>query len=85
MMPRPAPAAVLAITALALLVSACGTEPRERAAGGAMTGAGAGFITGLAFGGVGALPGALIGAGAGATTGALTTRDEVYLGEPVWR
>ena len=72
------------LAALLLVVSGCGSHPRDRTTGGAGVGAGAGFTAGLAFGGIGAIPGALIGAGVGATSGALTTPDEVNLGEPVW-
>ena len=70
---------------LLLVLGGCGSHPRDRATGGAGVGAGAGFTAGLAFGGIGAIPGALIGAGVGATSGALTTPNEVNLGEPVWR
>ncbi len=60
----------------ALALCACGTQLGDRAASGAAIGAG----TGVVFGGVGAIPGAVIGAAAGA----LTSPDDVNLGEPVW-
>ena len=60
----------------ALVVSACGTQMGERMATGAAIGGGAGLVVG----GVGAIPGAVIGAAAGA----LTSPDDVNLGEPVW-
>jgi osmotically inducible lipoprotein OsmB len=60
----------------ALTLCACGTQLGDRAASGAAIGAG----TGAVFGGVGAIPGAVIGAG----VGALTSPDDVNLGEPAW-
>lgn len=66
----------LAITAMALLVSACGTQLGDRIASGAAIGGGAGLVAG----GIGAIPGAVIGAG----VGALTSPDQVNLGEPAW-
>jgi osmotically inducible lipoprotein OsmB len=60
----------------ALLVSACGTQLGDRMASGAAIGGSAGLVAG----GVGAIPGAVIGAG----VGALTSPDQVNLGEPVW-
>jgi len=80
---RRASAAALGLAVLAL--TACGTEPAERTAGGVMTGASAGFVTGLAVGGVGAIPGALIGGALGGTTGAATDEDEINLGKPIWK
>jgi len=77
---------VLLLTA-ALLLSACGTDANmtDRAGGGAAVGAGSGAAIGAIFGGVGAIPGALIGAAVGGGTGAVTTDQQVDLGEPVWR
>lgn len=66
---------LLAVSA-AVLLSACGTQLGDRAASGAAIGGGAGLVAG----GVGAIPGAIIGAG----VGALTTPEQVNLGEPVW-
>lgn len=60
----------------AVMLSACGTQMGDRMASGAAIGAG----TGVVFGGVGAIPGAVVGAG----VGALTSPDDVNLGEPVW-
>ena len=60
----------------ALSLSACTDpyDPGQRAAGGALLGAGAGAaIGGLAGGGHGAAMGALIGGGAGALGGYATT------------
>jgi len=61
---------------LVLAVSACTDpyDPGQRAAGGALIGAGGGAAIGAAVGGgPGALTGALVGGGVGAATGALTT------------
>jgi osmotically inducible lipoprotein OsmB len=60
----------------AVTLCACGTQLGDRAASGAAIGAGAGVV----FGGVGAIPGAIVGAG----VGALTSPDDVNLGEPAW-
>ena len=73
------------VAACALTLAACGSRSDDRVASGAGAGAGTGALVGLAFGGIGAIPGALIGAGVGAGTGAVTDKDDLYLGEPVWR
>jgi osmotically inducible lipoprotein OsmB len=69
--------------AMALLLSACGATPGDRAASGAAIGAGAGAVGGAFFG----VPfaGAAIGAAAGATVGVATTPSQVDLGKPVWK
>ena len=77
--------AVGLVAACAVGVAACGSRSDDRVASGTGVGAGTGALIGLAFGGVGAIPGALIGAGVGAGTGAVTDKDQLYLGEPVWR
>ena len=64
----------------ALFLSACGTEPGERAATGAGTGAGAGAVIG-AVTGLSVLEGALLGAAAGGLTGGLTDADFLNLGD----
>ncbi|WP_374449313.1 YMGG-like glycine zipper-containing protein [Stella sp.] len=73
------------VAACALALSACGSRSNDRVASGTGVGAGTGALVGAAFGGIGAIPGALIGAGIGAGTGAVTDKDQLYLGEPVWR
>ena len=72
---------------LALGLSACGTQPGDRAATGAIIGGGAGGLIGLAFGGIGAGAGVLVGAAIGAGTGVLTNDKQLNLppGKPVWR
>jgi hypothetical protein len=67
-----------------LLLAACGNTPGERAASGAVIGAGGGAAVG-AMTDVGVLNGALLGGAAGALTGAVTSRDQVNLGKPVWK
>ncbi len=75
------------VAALALGLSACGTQPGDRAATGAIVGAGTGGLIGLAFGGVGVGAGAFVGAAIGAGTGALTNDKQINFppGKPVWR
>ncbi|MCP5433452.1 MAG: hypothetical protein H6923_09310 [Alphaproteobacteria bacterium] len=72
------------IGAAALALAACGSTTTDRALSGAGLGGAAGAATGAVTGGsVGG--GALIGALIGAAAGALTDKDDVDLGEPVWR
>ena len=67
----------------ALLLSACGQTPADRA----MTGAGFGAAGGALIGSVVGAPliGALVGGSAGAVAGAATDPSEIYLGKPVWK
>jgi hypothetical protein len=72
---------------LVFAVSACTDpyDPGQRAAGGALIGAGGGAAIGAAAGGgPGALTGALVGGGVGAATGVLTTppRPQGYYPPP---
>lgn len=66
-----------------LFLSACGTDPGDRAASGAGIGAGAGAVIG-AVTGLSILEGALLGAAAGGLTGGLTDADFLNLGDPIW-
>jgi hypothetical protein len=75
--------AIIAVGALGVL-TACGTQPKERATGGAAAGAATGAGVGALGGPVGALAGAAIGGGVGAVTGAATSPDDVNLGKPPW-
>ncbi len=75
---------LLGAAALALAVTACGTNPQDRTTGGAAAGAAAGAGVGALGGPVGALAGAAIGGGVGAVTGATTSPRDVNLGRPVW-
>jgi hypothetical protein len=69
------------ITASALSLAACGTDPGERALSGGLLGAGAGAAIGAATGGS-AATGALIGGAAGAVGGAATSPCDVDLNAP---
>ncbi|MGA2088716.1 MAG: hypothetical protein ABSG66_07345 [Stellaceae bacterium] len=74
------------VIAAGLLLSACGTNPADRAGSGALLGAGTGAAIGaIAAGPAGAAFGAWVGAAAGATGGAVTSPTMVDLGQPVWR
>ena len=72
----------LAFAALFLL-SACGTQPIDRAGSGAVIGAAGGALAGAAFGAP--LAGALVGAAVGGAAGGFTSPSQVDLGKPVWR
>jgi peptidoglycan hydrolase-like protein with peptidoglycan-binding domain len=74
---------MIALTGI-LLLTACGTDPGERAVSGAGIGAASGAILG-AVTGMAVLQGALIGTGVGAAVGGLTKSDTVNLGDPVWK
>lgn len=76
---------VTLIAALGLALAACGADRGDRVASGAGIGAGTGAAVGAIFGGVGAIPGALIGAAVGGAGGAVTDKEDVNLGDPVWR
>lgn len=67
---------ILLFSTLALL-SACGTDPGERALSGAGIGAAGGAVTGAAFGNP--LAGAVVGGVAGAATGAFTSPRQINL------
>jgi len=72
-----------AAAASLLTLSACGTNPGDRAISGAGIGAAAGAVGGALVGAP--LAGAAIGAAAGGVTGAVTSPSQVDLGRPVWR
>jgi osmotically inducible lipoprotein OsmB len=74
--------ASIAITTL-LILSACGTNPGERALSGAGIGAAGGAVVGAVAGDP--LAGAVIGGAGGAAVGALTSPRQVYLGRPAWK
>jgi len=69
---------LLAVSAALVLLTACGESKGDRALSGGAMGAGAGAL-------LGGTNGALIGGAAGAAAGALTDKDDVNLGKPVWR
>jgi uncharacterized membrane protein len=72
----------LLLTSL-IALTACGHTKEDRAASGALIGAGAGALVGSTVGAVG--QGALIGGAVGAATGAMTDIDTINLGKPWWR
>lgn len=67
-----------------LSLTACGYHRGDRAASGALIGAGAGAGVAALTGGT-PLAGAAIGAGAGALGGALTSGRDINMGRPIWR
>ena len=67
-----------------LTLAACGNTQGDRAMSGGAIGAGAGAAAGALTGGS-LLGGALLGGAVGAAAGALTDKDDVNLGKPVWR
>jgi hypothetical protein len=67
---------VLILSTLAIL-TACGTDPGERALSGAGIGAAGGAATGAVFGNP--LAGAVVGGVAGGATGLLTRPDQIDL------
>jgi hypothetical protein len=71
-----------AIAAAAIVLSACGTSPGDRAVSGGLIGAGAGAAVGAAVGDPGV--GALVGGAAGAAVGGLSDPCELNLGDPWW-
>ena len=76
---------VILALAASLTLGACGSDPAERGVTGAGIGAGTGAVIGALTGGLSIAGGALIGAVAGGGIGALTTKDQINLGEPVWK
>ncbi|WP_142847742.1 YMGG-like glycine zipper-containing protein [Telmatospirillum sp. J64-1] len=81
-MPRLPAVALVMLAGLGL--AACGNTTQDRA----LSGAGIGAATGGALGAVtgnNVGTGALLGGAAGAAAGGLTTRDQIDLGDPVWR
>ena len=69
--------ALAAVLLAGAMLSACGTTTTDRTASGAGIGAGIGLLAGP--------PGVLVGAIAGGAAGAVTDRDQVDLGDPVWK
>jgi uncharacterized membrane protein len=65
------------------MLGACGDTTGERALSGAGIGAGVGALGGFLVGAP--LEGALIGGAVGAGAGALTDRNQINLGRPIWR
>jgi Putative peptidoglycan binding domain/Glycine zipper len=75
---------LLSLTIAGIALTGCGTTATERGTSGAGIGAAAGAVVG-AVTGLSVVQGAVLGAVAGGATGALTKKDQVDLGEPVWK
>ncbi len=72
------------VAAAALLgLAACGDTKGDRALSGAGIGAAGGAVGGALMGNPAA--GAAIGGAAGAITGAVTDKNDIDLGDPVWK
>ena len=70
---------------IALLgLAGCGSSVGDRALTGAAIGAGSGAFFGWVLPGIGPAIGAAIGAGVGGAAGALTTQDQLDIGEPIY-
>ena len=69
---------------LMLSVTACGTSKTDRALSGAAIGAAAG-AAGAAALGKDATSGAAIGGAIGAAAGAATDKNDIDLGDPIWK
>ncbi len=78
-------ALALPLLGAALLLGACGNSSLDRGVSGAGIGAGTGAAVGAIFGGVGVVPGALIGAAVGGGTGVLSSKQQIDIGDPIWR
>jgi osmotically inducible lipoprotein OsmB len=63
------------LAATLLTLAACGSTPTERGVTGAGLGAAAGYAVGAP----------IIGAVAGGAAGAFTEKDDINLGEPIWK
>lgn len=66
-----------------LALSACGDTATERGLSGAGIGAGAGAVGGAIVGAPGT--GAVLGGVAGGATGAMTDKDDIDIGDPIWK
>lgn len=75
---------LVALAVASLVLAACGSSRTDRALSGGAIGAGVGAGTAAVTGG-NVLGGAAIGGAGGAAAGGLTDKDDLDLGEPVWR
>ncbi|HEX2478082.1 MAG TPA: hypothetical protein VHK45_02310 [Geminicoccaceae bacterium] len=72
-----------ALTAMGLVLAACGSSTTDRALSGGGIGAAAGAGTAAVTGGS-PVTGGLLGGAAGAAIGGLTDEDDLNLGDPIW-
>ncbi len=70
------------IAALAVLLTACGANDKDRAVSGGGIGAGVGTAAGVLIGGP--IGGFVLGSAVGAATGLVTDEEVIDLGEPIW-
>ncbi|HEX2941601.1 MAG TPA: hypothetical protein VHO91_11175 [Rhodopila sp.] len=77
-------ATVVALAGALLSLAGCGYDRGDRAASGALIGAGSGAAITALTGGA-PLVGAAVGGAVGALGGALTSGHDVNLGRPIWR
>jgi osmotically inducible lipoprotein OsmB len=71
---------IIASVTIAVLLTACGETPGQRALSGGAIGAGAGAV-GAAILSADPVTGAVVGAAAGAVTGAVTKKKDINLGD----
>jgi uncharacterized membrane protein len=75
---------IAALSAIALIALAgCGDTVGDRGLSGAGIGAAGGAVGGALVGAP--VTGALLGGAIGGATGALTSKDDIDLGKPVWK
>ncbi len=67
-----------------VFLGACGNTKGDRAMSGGGIGAGVGAVTGAVIGGS-PVTGAVIGGAIGAAAGGLTDKEDVDLGDPIWK
>jgi osmotically inducible lipoprotein OsmB len=72
-------------TVLVLGLAACGNSRGDRALTGGAIGAAGGAALGAVLPGIGPAGGALIGGAAGAATGALTDKNDIDIGDPIYK
>lgn len=76
--------AAIPLVVSSLMMSGCGTTFEDRTLSGAGIGAAGGSIIG-ALTGLSVVEGAAIGALTGGGVGAVTSQEQVNLGEPIWK
>ena len=75
---------IITISGLAVLICACGETRLDRGLSGGAIGAGLGAVASAATDGE-VVRGFVLGAAVGAAVGVLTDKEQIDLGEPVWR
>ena len=72
-------------TVLVLGLAGCGNSKGDRALTGGAIGAAGGAALGAILPGIGPAGGALVGGAAGAATGALTDKNDIDIGDPIYK